>query len=455
MPPFFDRIELHNVNAEKYQAILTIVCAITSVLTILICLALLIHIVNHTRDKQKKGICNYLRTVSPSTRMLIAYLITAMVTAAIYGFIRNNVFTRVNVEYFTVGQCAIGYFLGIAMAGINRICLYFLFLFRIRSVFRNSAYEYSAKTYRRIVISIISIYSIIAIIGIYIFSQSMVFELNIYGRKSAPSLHENTPWIQCGHRSPSDGYLKWLNIGWFVLSLIIEVSIYTLFLGMFIKGLYGLKLAIMSNHKSLHNVFHGINSVDIAQGSTDTVTDMPADMVIALELEAADSNKSNSIRKLSNSNRNGKKQNRPRFRSQMGFHELMARYSEKQQRKSKKALPTVSTASSESTSSGSDSEAGPSTTVFVEKQSIRTMVKLHHLTKKRTILALIAIVSSCVYWIVAAAVDPWFSILVSVDISINAVCGWLMLKSSEFWWFGCIRYGFCRCCYKKLDDQYL
>ena len=48
----------------------------------------------------------------------------AIITAAIYALLRCNAVTRISVDQFSVELCAIGYFCGFTMAGINPLPLF-------------------------------------------------------------------------------------------------------------------------------------------------------------------------------------------------------------------------------------------------------------------------------------------------------------------------------------------
>ena len=82
---------------------------------------------------------------------------------------------------------------------------------------------------------------------------------------------------------------------------------------------------------------------------------------------------------------------------------------------------------------------------------VKRIVFLHDIMKKQTILCCTAIASSFVYGIFFTIDADNGSPQFGYDICINAICVWLTLGGSEKYWKLCIRYGPCRCCYKKSD----
>eukprot|EP01084_Bolivina_argentea_P305425 527631_1 len=376
-------------QATLYQGLMTILCALGSLLSVITCITLLVHILYHSKNNDTKSKS---KSRNNSNRMVVAYLITAIIACSIYGFIRSNVFTRITVSNFSRYQCAFGYFSGFLLAGINRICLYFLFLYRIKSVFEGSAYAYSSTTFTTITIIIIAIYTFITLIAIWMFLQNTNFDLYI-------SDHTGFTFIWCGHHNDTNGYLKWILIAWYIVIIIGEFTINIMFLAMFVKGLYGLQQSIIVTHKSLQNV------LDLEEDETIcNDDDRPKEKL--------------SVNNSLFASRKGS----------IGFHEMMVKYSKQN-----------------SNVSGQKPQM---------HASIEMMIKLHHLTKKTTILVAVAIVSSLFYWILSA-VDGWYSILVAWDIMINAICSWLLLKTSMKYWSCFSKYGCCRLCYKKLDEQLL
>eukprot|EP01084_Bolivina_argentea_P269682 458380_1 len=70
------------------------------------------------------------------------------------------------------------------------------------------------------------------------------------------------------------------------------------------------------------------------------------------------------------------------------------------------------------------------------------------LMKKQTILVSITIVSTFMYWTIAA-LFKWFAPFVCLDLIVNSICIWLMFTWSKKYWTFCIDYGCCYCCYKQ------
>mmetsp|Transcript_110 Transcript_110/g.91 ORF Transcript_110/g.91 Transcript_110/m.91 type:complete len:161 (-) Transcript_110:139-621(-) len=87
--------------------------------------------------------------------------------------------------------------------------------------------------------------------------------------------------------------------------------------------------------------------------------------------------------------------------------------------------------------------------------SMKMMIQLHHLIKKQAILVIIVVISSMILWVSTIFINDWFSVLITWDILINAICCWLMMGSSNKYWLWCAKKGCFRCCYKRLDDTVL
>ena len=80
--------------------------------------------------------------------------------------------------------------------------------------------------------------------------------------------------------------------------------------------------------------------------------------------------------------------------------------------------------------------------------SMRLTINLHHLMKKQTILATVAIGSTMCWYVVLVVVEGG-SLLAPWDVVVNCICAWLMLGSSNKYWIMCTKYGLCCCCYRK------
>eukprot|EP01084_Bolivina_argentea_P250098 418899_1 len=87
----------------------------------------------------------------------------------------------------------------------------------------------------------------------------------------------------------------------------------------------------------------------------------------------------------------------------------------------------------------------------LSKEASRILV-LHDLVKKQTILVSVSIISSVLLWI-SSAIDDWLMQQMYWDMTINAVCVWLMLASSQKYWLLCKK-SCLRCCYVKENSIY-
>ena len=87
-----------------------------------------------------------------------------------------------------------------------------------------------------------------------------------------------------------------------------------------------------------------------------------------------------------------------------------------------------------------------------KRPELETIVELHNLMKKQTILVCVSIVSSMTLGIMIIinfdllAEQGW-------DIIVNEICVWMMLNTSKRYWNLCRRYGFCVCCYWKTNKM--
>ena len=436
-------------DSNMFEGIITILCGCGSIITVIICTFLLLHLVYNVRltSKIKIAINNISATKSRSSlwsnRMIMAYLLTAILTCSIYGFIRTNVFTFyiVNVKKFTKWQCSIGYFSGFTMVAINRICLYFLYIHRIKSVFENSSYAYSAKTFKKLKWSIFITYFLIACAAIWIFTQNTEFDLYTY------KLYR-IECIWCGHHSDTENnplYVQYILIAWYVIIILGEIFINMTFLYMFSYGLYGLQASIMVNHKSLRNALaelelNHVTSNDItphrqrsATSDDEAITDIDSSVqsnvspainnmapVQSLPSNVSSPSINDMTRDRSNTNRSvmsdtvsippippksnslrpsSSKRSSILSTKRASLHDVMSVYriQQKQQRGHVRRPSSMDV-------------------------SIKMLIKLHHLTKKTTILMFIAVFTSIIYWILSAY-DGWYTLLIPYDILCNAICG--------------------------------
>merc|ERR1719216_457920 len=81
----------------------------------------------------------------------------------------------------------------------------------------------------------------------------------------------------------------------------------------------------------------------------------------------------------------------------------------------------------------------------------KSILKLHNLIKKQTILVCIA-VGSTTGLAVVSTLDAAGIAVCGWDTVVNALCAWLMLNVSRNYWICCSQYGLCRCCYLT-DEQ--
>ena len=96
------------------------------------------------------------RDIKPTNKiiykLMIGYLISGIIAAIIFGFIRSNILWMKiyhNSDIYTSWYCGFGYFGGYIMRAFEKTFLYYLLLYRIQIVFKESAYNsLSPKLYK-------------------------------------------------------------------------------------------------------------------------------------------------------------------------------------------------------------------------------------------------------------------------------------------------------------------
>lgn len=83
--------------------------------------------------------------------------------------------------------------------------------------------------------------------------------------------------------------------------------------------------------------------------------------------------------------------------------------------------------------------------------SKKSILRLHNLIKKQTILVCIAVLSTTGLAVIST-LDAAGIAVCGWDVVVNALCVWLMLGLSKEYWYCCSRYGLCHICYLH-DEQ--
>ena len=65
----------------------------------------------------------------------VIYLLSAIFTFIIYGFIRSNLITQTSANDYNETKCKFGYIAPLVAITINRLCLYFIIIERIKSLY--------------------------------------------------------------------------------------------------------------------------------------------------------------------------------------------------------------------------------------------------------------------------------------------------------------------------------
>ena len=92
----------------------------------------------------------------------------------------------------------------------------------------------------------------------------------------------------------------------------------------------------------------------------------------------------------------------------------------------------------------------PETEIEHMSSSKKSILRLHNLIKKQTILVCIATASTCSLAVVST-LDAAGIAVCGWDVMVNTLCVWLMMGIAKEYWNCCSRYGLCRCCY--LNDE--
>eukprot|EP01083_Nonionella_stella_P145744 457324_1 len=84
-------------------------------------------------------------------------------------------------------------------------------------------------------------------------------------------------------------------------------------------------------------------------------------------------------------------------------------------------------------------------------QSVIRIMELNDMIKKQSILVIIIIVGTLMFWSLIA-LDAFYTYLFAINFAINSICVWLMNGVSTKYWMCCRSYGLCRCCYTKISE---
>lgn len=350
--------------------------------------------------------------------MMIVYCSLIILTALSFGFLRTNLFSRIDISSYTATYCKIGFIIGYFVSFSSLSLLHLILIYRIKWTFRGSAYAYPSYVYKTLCAATILtgllsftssiVHATTASEWIIIYTPSKIFN---YCR-----IHESQ------FTSKEASFRLTIVIIYGVVNLLENIAL----LCMFNRGLWLLnsKLVkgVMKNmERQISNHMYNQNHTQLDSGSTCTPSlalDGPHKYGIPpspsrtpdpskTEIPVTPSeDPSRSIPQLMRATSNGVQIMVDRYREQKKYGKR--RVSAKTKR----------------------------------------FIKLYNIMKKQSILLTIAIISSTIFfvWTGFTAQAVW---LFQWDFCVNMVCTWLMLSSSEEYWNWCKTRGICWCCYRN------
>eukprot|EP01083_Nonionella_stella_P005851 16880_1 len=339
------------------------------------------------------------------------YLVSGILICLIYSMIRSNIITRITLQQFSSTQCALGYYLALILNIINKALMYSLFFYRLKVMFKDSMYQYSSKWFKILFICMLSEGIIcIAVVAFAYFNNIFSF--------FPTSNHDGIQWV-LRHHAPSNliycamtGDQHWIVTLMRIKVLCFELIFTAIFMYMFIYRLHVIRNSLIKRYMgdmvNLQVIRRGVteHSNDSENSNTSFDSQMSSDESDDHDAEMTASN--GMIHR--------------RYTDTMSTIEGIAKEYNKCEYKD-----------------------------ISRRQSIGTIIKLHELIKKKTILGFIAVASSTMYWIISALIYNVWATQIVWDVLINSLCVWLMFASSKIYWNMCTTYCCCYFCYKKIE----
>ena len=377
---------------DKYIMYLGLIGASLSLTTSLI---LLCHVSYHYYNhiwKQKQDSSKY------GYILLFTFFIASTITSLCNLLIRTNFITHINPSQFTQLQCKIGYLLFYFAGSITTASLYLMLLYRIKVIFKGSIFEYEPYIFK--------IYYFIIFMDIFIFIADRIFRTLYLSKFELHVLSESAlwgtttlKWTSCS--SNTNGHI--INLRYtLIFTSIMHVFLAMSFLYMFVKRLRGLNRGMIKRFLAEHCVQHSDSKTNQAQKDNEDVKRISNTLTVSSASRTT--TKSYTVDTVIGE-----------FRSSM---------------KSKIKKKQMS-------------------------DSVYRIIELNDLMKKQTILVIIAIMSTLIFWL-AIGINTRYTGLFGYDFAINAIAVWLMSGVAKKYWKCCTRYGIFRCCYYKemsLDNE--
>ena len=421
--------------------------SVSGFLTIIINSILLIHVIYHytlrarhdENEKQKQ-----IKPDKPLHYLTCSYFICGILSSICFGLIRSNIFTSYSYNYSIFSstssisnsiavQCAIGYFGSYIFSIFAKVVLYYLLLRRIQIVFRNSCYDYADNFYH-------VLYKLLVPVAPFI-----IISLIFIGKLWHPTniewilhYHEPTGLLYCGSTGDFNGWI----IAAFVFGLMYDFCLTTTLVFAFLKSLYSLQMDTLEQHLAEANTIanqenqgniinHQSEKENVAEQTSEPQSPNSPDSTIGVISTTTETAQTTEIPAITPSIS-------PRVSSKI-FH--LGVFNDNKH-ENKKPSMTLSSSIDEVMEEYDQSTRS-------QKDRIKRLIILLKLSKKQTILACIAILSTLLF-VILSLISSKISLQMCLDILINSICVWLMNGAANKQWNFVTKYCCCYICYWKI-----
>mmetsp|Transcript_51799 Transcript_51799/g.85791 ORF Transcript_51799/g.85791 Transcript_51799/m.85791 type:complete len:400 (-) Transcript_51799:56-1255(-) len=341
--------------------------------------------------------------------LLIAYLLSSILICLTYLLVRSNIVTRLDVDRFTGIQCAIGYYFAVLFNLIQRTLLYSLVLYRLQIMFQHSMFSYSRSLLVSLFVVLVVQCALCMTLVIVSYSTDNLHEFDSFFGIDDEGNGVGMQWVLRMDRGTNLIYCAATNDShWFSLVMRANVLVFELLFSciacyLFVSRLWSLQQSLMKEYvdasMNLDLCGSGSDASEVEhnqQWQVDGARDGDGDGVIT------ERGRASTLR--------------------LSIASIAREYS-----------------------------MNKNTKDSAQRKSVRTMIKLHELIKKKCILGSIALTSSALYWIISGLIfDAWATMIVW-DVVVNSFCVWLMFSCSDKYWRMATNYCCCYCCYPKFQ----
>lgn len=374
------------------------------ILSIIIGLYILINVIQKYRSK-------FLKPKESSAENKIPYILviiyaTFIILASLsLGSLRTNLFSRTTISTYTTLYCQMGVIIYYCFVYPSFLLVHIIIIYRIQSIFSGSIYAYPSYVYH-------TLYTL----SITVNSFGIIYSIIQVGFEALGQIH----WIVVYTPSKTFNFCR-INDeentsqeSWFRLPLVISCGIINFLINIALLFMFNRGLWLL-NAKDMVGVRRGIEPQiierELAPISERTTNKEPH--YIAGEPHYV-SQKSESVASAVSVDECPSPKRRATSSEDLKI--IIEYYNAK-----KKAKEKVD-------------------------GSVKRVINMYNIMKKQTILISIAIASSSIFFI-WTGYDSYAAIEICWDFSVNLICAWLMLKSSETCWNWCKTKGLCLCCY--------